>query len=84
MPADRATQVATPAFDASVWELWPYLTMAQLAEMLSQTSAPAPGGSFLKGTAIDMSPDAACSGKFRGGCCARGPVDCVFPMTVKT
>ena len=23
---DRATQVATPAFDASVWELWPYLT----------------------------------------------------------
>ena len=27
MPADRATQVATPAFDASVWELWPYLTV---------------------------------------------------------
>ncbi|MGH7993803.1 MAG: non-ribosomal peptide synthetase, partial [Limisphaerales bacterium] len=25
-PADRATQIATPAFDASVWELWPYLT----------------------------------------------------------
>lgn len=25
-PADRAAQVATPAFDASVWELWPYLT----------------------------------------------------------
>src|SRR5262249_4429833 len=25
-PADRATQVASPAFDASVWELWPYLT----------------------------------------------------------
>jgi amino acid adenylation domain-containing protein len=24
-PADRATQIATPAFDASVWELWPYL-----------------------------------------------------------
>jgi natural product biosynthesis luciferase-like monooxygenase protein/amino acid adenylation domain-containing protein len=23
---DRATQVAGPAFDASVWELWPYLT----------------------------------------------------------
>jgi amino acid adenylation domain-containing protein/non-ribosomal peptide synthase protein (TIGR01720 family) len=23
---DRATQVAAPAFDASVWELWPYLT----------------------------------------------------------
>jgi amino acid adenylation domain-containing protein/non-ribosomal peptide synthase protein (TIGR01720 family) len=24
---DRATMVAGPAFDASVWELWPYLTM---------------------------------------------------------
>ena len=26
MPADRATQLASPAFDACVWELWPYLT----------------------------------------------------------
>ncbi|MDQ2888378.1 MAG: amino acid adenylation domain-containing protein [Chloroflexota bacterium] len=25
-PADRATQVASPAFDATGWELWPYLT----------------------------------------------------------
>jgi amino acid adenylation domain-containing protein/non-ribosomal peptide synthase protein (TIGR01720 family) len=25
-PQDRATQVASLAFDASVWELWPYLT----------------------------------------------------------
>jgi amino acid adenylation domain-containing protein len=24
-PADRATQLASPAFDACVWELWPYL-----------------------------------------------------------
>jgi amino acid adenylation domain-containing protein len=24
-PSDRATQLAGPAFDASVWELWPYL-----------------------------------------------------------
>jgi amino acid adenylation domain-containing protein len=24
-PRDHATQVASPAFDASVWELWPYL-----------------------------------------------------------
>mgnify|MGYP000248983309 CR=1 FL=1 len=23
---DRATQLASPAFDASVWEIWPYLT----------------------------------------------------------
>jgi amino acid adenylation domain-containing protein len=25
--ADRATQLAGPAFDATVWELWPYLTI---------------------------------------------------------
>ncbi len=25
-PQDRATQLASPAFDASVWEIWPYLT----------------------------------------------------------
>jgi len=25
--ADRATQLAGPAFDAAVWELWPYLTI---------------------------------------------------------
>jgi len=24
--SDRATQIACPAFDAAVWELWPYLT----------------------------------------------------------
>jgi len=26
-PADRATQVSSPAFDATGWELWPYLTI---------------------------------------------------------
>ena len=25
-PSDRATHLASPAFDAAVWELWPYLT----------------------------------------------------------
>jgi amino acid adenylation domain-containing protein len=25
-PADRATQLASPGFDAAVWEVWPYLT----------------------------------------------------------
>jgi amino acid adenylation domain-containing protein len=25
-PTDRATQLASPGFDAAVWELWPYLT----------------------------------------------------------
>ena len=24
-PSDRATQIAAPGFDASVWEIWPYL-----------------------------------------------------------
>ncbi|HYV80007.1 MAG TPA: condensation domain-containing protein, partial [Streptosporangiaceae bacterium] len=24
-PEDRGTQIASPAFDASIWELWPYL-----------------------------------------------------------
>jgi non-ribosomal peptide synthetase component F len=24
-PADRATHLASPAFDASIWEIWPYL-----------------------------------------------------------
>jgi amino acid adenylation domain-containing protein len=26
VPRDRATHLASPAFDASVWEIWPYLT----------------------------------------------------------
>jgi len=26
LPSDRAAQVASPGFDAAVWELWPYLT----------------------------------------------------------
>jgi amino acid adenylation domain-containing protein len=26
LPADRATHLASPGFDAAVWELWPYLT----------------------------------------------------------
>jgi non-ribosomal peptide synthetase component F len=26
-PSDRATQQASPGFDAAVWELWPYLTV---------------------------------------------------------
>ncbi|MGA7624822.1 MAG: non-ribosomal peptide synthetase [Candidatus Acidiferrales bacterium] len=25
-PSDRATQLASPSFDAAVWEVWPYLT----------------------------------------------------------
>lgn len=26
-PSDRASQLASPGFDAAVWELWPYLTV---------------------------------------------------------
>ncbi len=33
--SDRATQVAGPAFDASVWELWPYLTAGASIYVLS-------------------------------------------------
>lgn len=25
-PADRGTQIASPGFDAAVWEIWPYMT----------------------------------------------------------
>jgi amino acid adenylation domain-containing protein/non-ribosomal peptide synthase protein (TIGR01720 family) len=32
-PADRATLVAGPAFDASVWEVWPYLTAGASLEI---------------------------------------------------
>jgi non-ribosomal peptide synthetase component F len=34
--ADRATQLAGPAFDASVWELWPYLTAGAAIYIPSQ------------------------------------------------
>jgi amino acid adenylation domain-containing protein len=35
-PADRATQIATPAFDASVWELWPYLAAGASVHIASE------------------------------------------------
>jgi amino acid adenylation domain-containing protein len=35
-PTDRATQLARPAFDASVWELWPYLTAGASIHILNQ------------------------------------------------
>ncbi|MBA2448198.1 MAG: amino acid adenylation domain-containing protein [Chloroflexi bacterium] len=42
-PADRATQLAGPAFDASVWEVWPYLTAGasiHLPDEMTRTSPP--------------------------------------------
>ena len=43
-PSDRATQLASPAFDAAVWELWPYLT--------------AGASIFLPGDAVRNEPEA--------------------------
>jgi acyl-coenzyme A synthetase/AMP-(fatty) acid ligase/acyl carrier protein len=41
--ADRATLLANPAFDASVWELWPYLTAGasvHIPDELTRSSPP--------------------------------------------
>jgi amino acid adenylation domain-containing protein len=41
-PKDRATLIASPAFDASVWELWPYLAAgASVHALPSATRSPA-------------------------------------------
>ncbi|HKW30178.1 MAG TPA: amino acid adenylation domain-containing protein, partial [Verrucomicrobiae bacterium] len=42
-PADRATQIATPAFDASVWELWPYLTAGASIHIPDEETRLSPG-----------------------------------------
>ncbi|HLM67229.1 MAG TPA: amino acid adenylation domain-containing protein, partial [Longimicrobium sp.] len=34
--ADRATQLASPGFDASAWELWPYLTRGASIEVVPE------------------------------------------------
>lgn len=41
-PVDRATQLAGPAFDASVWELWPYLTLGASIHILSEETRVSP------------------------------------------
>lgn len=33
IPADRASQLASPGFDAAVWEVWPYLTAGASVHM---------------------------------------------------
>ncbi|HVG06916.1 MAG TPA: amino acid adenylation domain-containing protein [Thermoanaerobaculia bacterium] len=40
--ADRATLVANPAFDASVWEVWPYLTAGASLHILEEEVRLAP------------------------------------------
>jgi non-ribosomal peptide synthase protein (TIGR01720 family) len=41
-PADRATLLASPAFDASVWELWPYLTAGACVDIPDEEIVRAP------------------------------------------
>jgi amino acid adenylation domain-containing protein/non-ribosomal peptide synthase protein (TIGR01720 family) len=40
--ADRATQLASLAFDAAVWEIWPYLTAGSTIYLFDQCSALTP------------------------------------------
>lgn len=42
-PTDRATQVATPAFDASVWEIWPYLAAGASLHIPDEGTRATPG-----------------------------------------
>ncbi|HYO12153.1 MAG TPA: amino acid adenylation domain-containing protein, partial [Thermoanaerobaculia bacterium] len=41
-PADRATLIANPAFDASVWEIWPYLAAGASLHVPSEEMRLAP------------------------------------------
>lgn len=42
-PADRATQLAAPVFDASVWEIWPYLTAGASVHIPDEETRVTPG-----------------------------------------
>src|SRR5262249_24903645 len=39
---DRATQVAGPAFDASIWEIWPYLTAGASVHVIADETRNSP------------------------------------------
>jgi amino acid adenylation domain-containing protein len=39
---DRATQIASPGFDAAVWEIWPYMTAGASIHMPEETARIAP------------------------------------------
>ena len=41
-PSDRATVLASPGFDASVWEVWPYLTSGATLHMPSDATRVSP------------------------------------------
>lgn len=55
-PADRASVLASPAFDASVWELWPYLTTGASLHIpdVMTASAPAALRDWMVATAITI------------------------------
>jgi amino acid adenylation domain-containing protein len=41
-PSDRATQLASPGFDAAAWELWPYLTAGASVHVVDRLTIVAP------------------------------------------
>jgi amino acid adenylation domain-containing protein/non-ribosomal peptide synthase protein (TIGR01720 family) len=41
-PADRATQLASPAFDASIWEVWPYLAAGASIHIVDEETRVSP------------------------------------------
>jgi amino acid adenylation domain-containing protein len=43
-PADRATQIASPGFDATVWEIWPYLTAGASVHFVPECKRTEPEG----------------------------------------
>ncbi|HSK77003.1 MAG TPA: amino acid adenylation domain-containing protein, partial [Thermoanaerobaculia bacterium] len=55
-PADRASQVASPGFDASVWEIWPYLTAGASLYVMEEEvrSSPARVVEWLSATKISL------------------------------
>jgi natural product biosynthesis luciferase-like monooxygenase protein/amino acid adenylation domain-containing protein len=55
-PEDRATLLANPSFDASVWELWPYLTAGASVHIPNDETVRQPSklGSWLKANEITL------------------------------
>ncbi len=55
-PSDRATQLAGVGFDASIWELWPYLASGASVHQVSPEIVAAPGDlrSWLRAQAISL------------------------------
>ena len=68
--ADRATQIASPAFDASVWEIWPYLRRGRVCTFPKRR----PGWiqrDWCAGSLSSASRRAFCPRRWPKRCCAR-------------